>query len=166
MSGSDHLYNFLTAAGAGAGALGVGAGAIFAFLFGRRASAAIRAALYETAAGFVISTQPTVKAVGIFRVKFRDQGVVVRLAEVVVDSDGNLVENGNHWEYPGAFDEEYVDPGEELTTTVTFAPTRPEEAVIGWQVYLQISAPTRIGWARTSGWGSQVFVARPVGPNA
>jgi len=160
----DHLYDFLTAGGATAGIVGVALGAGFTFLYGRRASVSIAAKPHETPNGLVIATRPTVKAVGVFRVKFRNRdGIVVRLVEVYVDGNGDLQEDEETArEHTGAFEQQYVDPGEELTTTVTFSPTNPPESVIGWTVYLGISAPTRLARFRTGWWADQIFVARPI----
>ena len=158
----DHWLDIVTGIGAILGGSAGAGGAVLAFLFGRRASVSISADVHTTPRGFVVSTRPKVRAVGIFRVGFGDdRGVVVRLTEVGVDPDGDLQETDNAWEHTGAFGQQYVDPGEELTTTVTFAPMNPEPSVIGWMVYLRISAPTRLARVRTAWWVTQVFVTRP-----
>lgn len=158
----DHLFNFVTELGAALAGGAVLGGATLAFLYGRRASAAISAEVHPTPAGFVVSTRPTVKAVGVFRVKFQEgRGVVVRLTEVVVDDNGDLQENDNAWEHEGAFDQQFVDPGEELTTSVTFGPILPEPSVVGWMVYLRVTAPTRFARVRAGWWSDQVFLVPP-----
>jgi hypothetical protein len=83
------------------------------------------------------------------------------LTEVFVGDQGALDE-AEFWEYSSAFEQQYVDPGEELTTTVTFSPVNPPVSVIGWLVYLKITAPARLARFRTGWWADQVFVPRPV----
>jgi hypothetical protein len=110
--------------------------------------------------GVVVTARPCVKAVGLFRVTFhKEKGVTVRLTEVYVEN-GDLKE-GRHWENMGAFGQQYVDAGEELRTTVTFAPMNPPSSVIGWVIYLKVGAPTRLAKFRTAWWADQVFVPRP-----
>jgi hypothetical protein len=160
---SDTWLDIATGIGAILGSAAVGAAGALAFLFGRRASASISVEIHPTPQGFVIATRPRVKAVGIFRVSFGagKEGVTVRVAEVYVDPEEGDLKEAQWWEGSGFFGQQYVDPGEELTTSVTFAPVNPADTVIGWQVYLKINAPTRFGWFRTAWWADQVFIALP-----
>jgi hypothetical protein len=146
--------------GAIATVAGVATGAVLAVLYGRKASVAVTASPHLTPTGLVVAARPVVKAVGIFRVKFHaTEGVVVRLTEVYIE-EGELKE-GRYWTQAGAFDQQYVDAGEELTTTVVFPPVSPPGSVIGWLVYLKIAAPTRLAKFRSAWWMDQVFVPRP-----
>lgn len=157
----DTWLNIVTGTGAILGSATVVAGGLLAFLFGRRASVSLSAEVYETPSGFVVAARPTVKAVGIFRVSFGEtRGTTVRLTEAYLDQD-DLLQEGEYWELESAFGQQYVDPGEELTTSVVFQPVRPVESVVGWYVFLGISAPTRLGRLRTAWWADQIFVARP-----
>jgi hypothetical protein len=96
-----------------------------------------------------------VKAVGLFRVKFRaSEGVTVRLTEVYVE--GGELKEGRFWTAEDAFGQQYVDAGEELPTTVVFPPMNPPGSVIGWLVYLKIAAPARLAKFRGAWWTDQV----------
>ncbi|MGC9963200.1 MAG: hypothetical protein ABSE47_15020 [Acidimicrobiales bacterium] len=155
-----HWLTIVTGVGSFATAAGIGTGAVLAVLYGRKASVSISAEAHLTESGVVVSARPMVKAVGIFRVKFHvTEGVSVRLTEVYVEN-GDLKE-GQFWTKGGAFGQQYVDSGEELTTTVVFSPMSPAPSVIGWLVYLKIAAPTRLTKFRTAWWADQAFVPRP-----
>jgi len=105
------------------------------------------------------AARPIVKAVGIFRVRFHaTDGVKVQLTEVYID--GGELKEGRSWVKTGAFDQQHVDAGEELPTTVVFPPINPPGSVIGWLVYLKIAAPTRLIKFRSAWWMDQVFVPR------
>ena len=165
---STHLFHYLAAHGAAivtglgafATAAGVAAGAVLALLYGRKGSASVSATAYQTTFGVVVAARPCVKAVGLFRVTFkRKEGVTLRLAEVHM-AGGELVE-GRCWDSSGAFGQQYVDAGEELTTTVVFAPVTPTPSMVGWLVYLNAGAPSRLAKFRTSWWADQVFVPCP-----
>ncbi|MCU1494504.1 MAG: hypothetical protein JWO62_2268 [Acidimicrobiaceae bacterium] len=161
-SSPDTWLNVVTGIGALAGGTAAVLGGALATLYGRRASVSISALVHRTAAGFVISTRPVIKAVGLWRVKFHEsKGVLVRMTEVYVGDDGSLLETDDPQEHSRAFNQQYVDPGEELTTSVTFPPTNPSPSVIGWQVYLKVTAPTRLAKFRSGWWMDQVFVPRP-----
>lgn len=158
---ADNLLDGFLIAGSTAAAAGVTAGGYAVLRYGRRASVSITAEAHVVSSGFIVSTRPTVRAVGVFPVKFRaTDGVVVRLTEVYV-ADGELVESEIASD-SGHFGEGYADPGEELTTTVTFGPIHPPDSVIGWQAFLRVAAPTRLEKFRTWRWSDQVFIPRPV----
>jgi hypothetical protein len=158
--GDHHWLTIVTGLGAFATAAGVATGAVLAVLYGRRASVSVTASPHVTPSGVVVAARPVVKAVGIFRVKFHaTEGALVRLTEVYIEQ-GELKE-GRSWTETGAFDQQYVDAGEELPTTVIFPPISPPGSVIGWLVYLKIAAPTRLAKFRSAWWMDQVFVPRP-----
>jgi hypothetical protein len=155
-----HWLTIVTGLASLATAAGVVTGAVLAVLYGRKASVSITASPHVTPAGVVVAVRPLVKAVGIFRVKFHaSEGAVVRLTEVYTQK-GELKE-GRSWTLTGAFDQQYVDSGEELPTTVVFPPMNPPASVIGWLVYLKIAAPTRLTKFRSAWWMDQVFVPHP-----
>ena len=160
--GDHHWLTIVTAIGAVATAAGVATGGWLAARYGRRASASISAQVYATPQGVVMATRPSVKAVGIFRVKFHvTKGVKVHVQEVFISDDGELA-SARYWENGTNWGQQYVDAGEELTTTVLFRLLDPPVRVIGWQVYLSVSAPTRLVAPNASAsWVDQIFVALP-----
>ncbi len=152
--------SIVTGVGAIAATAGVVTGAVIALLYGRKASVSVTASPHVTESGIVVAARPIVKAVGLFRVKFRaTEGVTVRLTEVYI-VDGELKE-GRSWTADRAFGQQYVDAGEELPTTVVFQPMNPPRSVIGWNVYLKVAAPTRLARIRGAWWMDQVFIPRP-----
>jgi hypothetical protein len=166
----DTLLDVLTELGAGAGVLAVLGGGTLAALYGRRASISLSGEVHEIPNAFVVSIRPVVKAVGIFRVKLDEtRGARVRLCEAFIDGDGNLRvdddpahRNINWWEHSETFRQQYVDPGEELTTSVVFAPLTPSSpSVVGWYAFLKIYAPTRLTRVRTAWWADQIFLPHP-----
>ena len=155
-----HWLTIVTGLASLATAAGVATGAVLAVLYGRKASVSVTACPHMTPSGIVIAARPIVKAVGLFRVKFHaTKGVTVQLTEVYIE--GGELKEGRTWTKTGAFDQQYVDAGEELPTTVVFPPVSPPGSVIGWLVYLKIAAPTRLAKFRSAWWRDQVFVARP-----
>lgn len=155
-----HGLNLVIGLGAGAGAVAVGAGFVGTAMYGRRASVSLSAEVHQTPAGVVVAVRPVVKAVGILRVKFKESdGVIVHLRDLTAN-DGDLVV-GEPWDYRGAFGKQYVDAGEELSTTVVYPPMQPSREVVGWLVSLSAAAPVRFVNFRTAAWGDQVFVPRP-----
>ena len=157
--GHDWL-SIVTGIGAIATTAGVATGAVLAALYGRRASVSVTASPHVTPSGIIVTARPVVKAVGLFRVKFHaTEGVTVRLAEVYIDN--SELKEGQFWSESRAFDQQYVDAGEELPTTVVFPPVNPSPSVIGWMVYLNVAAPTRLAKTRSAYWADQVFVPRP-----
>jgi hypothetical protein len=156
-----HGLNIAIGLGAGAGAVGVAAAGLVAVLYGRRASVAVSAEAHQTPKGIVIAARPVVRAVGIVRVKFHEsKGMEIRLREVYVQA-GELKE-GRYWTKCDAFGPQFVEAGEELTTAVVFPPLHPPPSVIGWMVFLNASAPTRLKRIKSGWWSDQVFVPRPL----
>jgi len=158
---SDRWLNVMTGSGGFATAAGIVVGGWLALQYGRRASVSIDASIYKTPLGLVMSTRPAVKAVGIFRVRFTDTGVRVSVEEVWIDDSGEL-QPGRIWEKGANWEQQYVDAGEELTTTVVFRLLDPTARVIGWTVFFRVSAPTRfVAPGASASWADQRFVARP-----
>jgi hypothetical protein len=151
----------VTGLGAGATFAGVAVGAYLAAMYGRRGSVSVSGVAHALPSGVVVTARPCVKAVGLFRVKFQEEGgATVRLTELC--KVGLDLKEGFEWEQSGVFGQQYVDAGEELRTTVIFQPgLRPE--VVGWNLYLRVEATTRLFKSRTGWWADQVFVPRDSG---
>lgn len=164
--GNHHWATIVTAVGALIAATGVLVGGSYATLYGRRASVSLSAEAHKIPDAFLVATRVRVKAVGVFRVKFHETvGATVRLSEARIADDGSLhvesEDSGRSWAETKAFAQQYVDPGEELSTTITFGPLHPEESVVGWMAFVYIYAPTRLARVRTAYWADRIFVARP-----
>ena len=158
--GDHHWLTIVTGLGAVATAAGVAAGACLAMRYGRRASVSVSAKAYPTLTGIVIATRPVVKAVGIFRVKFHGpKGAVVKVTEIYIN-DSRELQDGLSRDRDAVFGTQFVEAGEELTTTSVFPPTSPSPRVIGWRVSIAIAAPSRL--LASGGWrADQIFVPRP-----
>jgi hypothetical protein len=156
----DRWFNIVTGAGAAAGALGVVAGAFFAARYGRRASVSLTASVLPTPVGFVIVARPSVKAVGIFRVRFvkGNSGSKVMVVEMYQDDQG---EPQCAKTYPrlNIFGEAFVDGGEELVTTTLIPVPTPAASVIGWAVWFEVHAPNRFLRLR---WLTRAVARKPV----
>ena len=141
-----HGLNLVVGLGAFATFAGVVIGAVLAVLYGRTGSASVSASVHLTPAGYVIAARPSVKAVGLFRVKFSEKaGIVVRLVEIYVDND--QLKEGREWTDTSSFGHQYADAGEELLTTVVFGPVQAALTVVGWTVFFRAAATTRLAVA-------------------
>lgn len=161
---SDRWLDVMTGIGATVAAAGVLVGGVFAWLYGRRASVSVTAKVHPIPGGnYVLSVRPQVKAVGIFRVKFRGaKGAIVTVGEVHLDSsraDGMRV--GNQWVQEAAFGHQHVDGGEELFATAMFRLATPPYTVVGWLVGLGVVATRRRAPGASEAWSDRVFVPRP-----
>jgi hypothetical protein len=149
--GDHHWLTIVTGLGAVATAAGVAAGACLAMRYGRRASVSVSAKAYPTLTGIVIATRPVVKAVGIFRVKFHGpKGAVVKVTEIYIN-DSRELQDGLSRDRDAVFGTQFVEAGEELTTTSVFPPTSPSPRVIGFQspLPLQVVFLPRVDGGRT-----------------
>lgn len=158
-----HWFIIVTSMGAVAATAGVVAGSVLAALYGRRASASLTATASTGDLHVVLAARPVVRAVGIFRVKFHpERGARVRVQEVYIDDSGDLKLAERRWDKTTGWErQQYVDAGEELTTTVVFRLPLPTLRVVGWQVFLNVDAPRRrTAPGATSAWSDQVFVPR------
>lgn len=149
---SDTWLNIVLEASAIATVAGVAGGALFTARYGRRASVALSATVQPTPTGFVIVARLSVKAVGVFRVRFRkgEEGSRIEVTEMYTDTDG---EPQPAITYPRSnfFGDSFVDGGEELTTTTMVPVPSPSPSIIGWAVWLQVCAPyrfIRLRWLR------------------
>jgi hypothetical protein len=110
----------------------------------------------------VIAARPSVKAVGVFQVRFREKrGAVVRVTEMFVDTAGTP-RAARTYEEEDVFGEAFVEGGEELISTILFPVPSPTAAVIGWRVDFEIRAANRFLPGEAWSWTDQVFVPRPL----
>lgn len=158
---SDPWLNIVLGVAAVATTLGVFAGGYLAARYGRKASVSISAEAHTIDGGVVIATRPVVRAVGLFRVKFKDDaGAAVWLTEMYLDDQGGL-SSGSKWKQDNIFGPSFVEGGEDLTSTVLFHQPEPKPRVVGWRVSIEITVANRLlpgkGWS----WADQVFVPKP-----
>jgi hypothetical protein len=149
------------AAGSIAAALGLLGGVAIAWFYGRKATAQVAAEAYLANGSVLLSTRPSICAVGLFRLKFTgDDGATVRVTEMV-QTEHDL-RDGRHWDAEAIFGESFVEGGETLTTTVVFPLGPLPVEVVGWRVSFGVTVqrwPSGQGWS----WADQVFVPRPAG---
>jgi hypothetical protein len=174
----DRWLNVMQGLGATATVLVFLGGAYSVARYGRRASVSVEAKAMQHSSGVVLSVRPTVKAVGIFRVKFHGpRGAVIRVAEWYVppgyDPDlgydpqnphGLALVEGRVWEHAAVFGEkgeQFAEGGEALSTTSDFLLPNPSPSTVGWSVNLFIAAPTRWMPGSSGAWADRIFVPRP-----
>lgn len=144
MGSPDHWLNAATGAGGIAACLAtIGAG-VMAARYGRRASVSISAEAQPTATGFLIVARPSVKAVGVFRVRLRSRADSSRVVVAEVRSSGGrdpvLARVATR---SGFFGDVLIDGGEEQITTTLVPVPAPHPSAIGWAVWFQVSARNR-----------------------
>lgn len=149
------------AAGAIATALGLLGAVSIAVFYGRKATANLTAAAYLTDGAVLLSTRPSVCAVGLFRLRFAvEEGATIRVTEMVQIEDG--LRDGRRSDAEAVFGDSFVEGGETLMTTVVFPLGRLPQEVVGWRVSFGVTVqrwPSGRQWS----WADQVFVARPTG---
>ncbi len=148
----DHWLNVVLALAAIATTAGFVAGAIFTARYGRRASVSISAKAQAVPGGYLITARPSVKAVGVFRVKFTkgDEGSHLEVDQVYVDAQWQPVRVPSETR-SNLFGDSFVEGGEELQTTTVIPVPTPPGSVIGWFLWVQVCAPNRflrLGWLR------------------
>jgi hypothetical protein len=141
----DHWLNIVLGVAALLTIAGVLIGAFFTVRYGRRASVSLSAEALRTEVGFVIVARPSVKAVGVYRVKFVEgpAGSTAGVTEMYPDASGRLHE-GMTYPVHDLFGDSFVDGGEELVTTTLVSVPSPAGSVIGWTVWVRFRAPNRI----------------------
>lgn len=161
--GSDHLYNFLTAAGAVVAILSFIVGVVVAVLYRHKANLGIKAEVAATDSGTVLAVRPSVSAVGPFKLKFADEhGAVVQVRRVFATDKGGTATEQSAWKRRNAFpaDEtgqrQFVSPGESLSTTTLFRVDPQEPKLLGWLVSLNIASKGVIRHGLH--WAERVFV--------
>lgn len=167
----DHWLNVMMGLGAVAAVLGLMGAVYVAGRYGRRASVSLaEAKAYEVPAGTLVVARPSIRSVGVFRIRFLKQlGSVVTAYETGVNEDGSLP-RGHQRSQTDLFGDSFVEGSEELVTTATLLLPEPSPSVVGWTVYLEIRARHRflyfifkmIPKVRDRGylWTDQVFIPR------
>jgi hypothetical protein len=162
-SGSDHVYNFLTAAGAVAAVLGLIGGVTLALLYSRRATATVSAKLHKTENGTVLAVRPAVQAQGPFKLEFAagEAASQATITPVLATDKGTRSSQDDARSKP-AFPTDvtgkaqFVSPGETLTSTLLFRVDPLLEGLIGWIVTLNIESKGII--RRGLHWADETFV--------
>lgn len=155
----DHLLNFVLGGAAVLTILGVTVGGWFGLRYGRRASVSLTATVDEREGGCLVVIRPSIKAVGILRVKFKKgaAGSQVDIVELKRPATGQI----QMAMIPGArgvFGDSFLEGGEDLLTTVIVPVRSPSDDVVGWAVELRVHAPNRF---LRFGWLGHLLRARP-----
>ena len=149
-----------SAAGSVAAVLAAVGGALVAVRYGRKATAQVEAAAYEAAGTLVLAARPSVRAVGVFRLTFREeQGCTITVTEVWTTQSG--LAEGRQWQTEAVFGPNFVEAGETIWTTVLFELGPPAERLIGWRVVLNIAVTRRFQREREWTWDDRIFVPTP-----
>ncbi len=162
---SDHWLNFALGLGSIFGIIAVAIGASFTARYGRRGSVSVTAELVRSPQLFAIVVRPSVKAVGVFKIRFSYSRVTVEV--VRYDSDGRYVSSGSPASKENVFADSFVEGGEELLTSVFLPVAQPDSATLGWFARIEVKAPPRFlrGWlsklpfSSSSYWYDTVFVS-------
>ena len=112
-----------------------------------------------------IVVRPSVKAVGVFKIRFSYSRVSVEV--VRYDSDGRYISSGSPATKENVFADSFVEGGEELLTSVFIPVTEPDATTLGWLARIEVKAPPRFlrGWlsklpfSSSSYWYDTVFVS-------
>lgn len=164
----DRWLDVMLGVGSFAAVGGFLGGVYVAARYGRKASVSLTASATRSPGGngVILAARPSVKAVGVFRVRFHDRGAgTVKVTELFAyeDEEGySELEDGPFWYSEPLFQQQFVEGGEELLTTATFPLPSPAPAMVGWRVSVEIDVPYRFlrrhpGWQ----WVDQVFVPVP-----
>ena len=157
---SDRWFTVVTGISAVGALAAVATGALFAVRYGRRASVEVTAKAHPRTGGVLVAVRPTVKAVGVFPVKFhKTRGAIIRVTELYVGGDGRILD-ARHWDQSNIFGPEFVEPGETLATSSVFPLPPPTLSTIGWRVSVEVAAPTRF-LSSSGAWADQIFVPLP-----
>jgi hypothetical protein len=147
---SDHLLNFALGLGAIFGILAVIVGAAFTARYGRRGSVSVSAELNRSPQLCAIVVRPSVKAVGVFRIRFSFTRVTVET--VRYDERGKYLSSGAPVVLENVFSDSFVEGGEELLTTVFLPVAEPDAATLGWFARIEVKAGPRFLRGRLSKW--------------
>lgn len=138
-SPSDTWLNVVLGLAGLAAILAVVVGAVFTARYGRRASVSVSADVHRTAKSCAVVVRPSVKAVGVYTVRFKDSMVTV--TELRVREDGSI-STRDLTPVVDVFGNAYVEGGEELATSV-YQPVQADESVVGWGARLEIHVAPR-----------------------
>lgn len=161
---SDLWLNLALGGGAIFGVIAIVVGATFTARYGRRASVSVSAQLFQSHNVFAIIVRPSVKAVGVFKIRFTYARVTV--VPLKFDSNAEQLPSEPPAITENVFGDSYVEGGEELLTTI-FQPVRePDTSTIGWFARIEVQASPRflrgrlstLGTSNNSYWYDTVFV--------
>lgn len=163
---SDHWLNFALGLGAISGLFAVLVGGFFTARYGRRGSVSISASILRTPRLSAIVARPSIKGVGVFRIRIAYSRVVVET--VRYDDEGRYLSSESPTVSENVFAESFVEGGEELLTTIVLPIREPDDGVLGWLTRIEIKARPRflggryLGWLKTgdSYWYDTVFVPK------
>jgi hypothetical protein len=164
LGASDHLLNFTLGLGALFGILAVIVGGVFTARYGRRGSVSVSAELVRSPQLCAIVVRPSVKAVGVFKIRFSYSRVTVEV--VRYDADGRFLSSSSPVLKENVFADSFVEGGEELLTTVFLPVREPDATTLGWFARIEVKAPSRflrgrlskLPIAGSSYWYDTVFV--------
>ncbi len=182
---SDTWLNVSLGGGAIFGAAAVIVGAYFTARYGRRASVSIAAEAQRSKYSCAVVARPSIKAVGVFKVRFSHCSI--KVAEIRHVADGSLVASEHPQIMEDVFHSAYVDGGEDLRTSVLVPVLMPSREIVAWAVRFELKVLPRFlrhfqpalaelallrlpqflrGWCvkeslRASYWYETVFVAVP-----
>ena len=126
------------------------------WLYSRRANASITAEAHATPEGLYLAARPAATAMGPFRLRFADGGAMVEVVPVRREEDHTDTVDTLKKERTAFPGEQFVNPGETLTSTVLFSLDRSVPNLIGWVVSFNVEAA---GFVRRGlHWADRVFV--------
>ncbi len=146
--------------------LGASVGLLVGARWVRRADVGIEAEpLVDLGDRVLLPVRIRIRSVGLVRLSLL--GDFLPRARVIEVLRGELgPRDGATWVYPKVWPADYIEPGETVSTTVTFWLPTDDPVIIGWRVVVEY--PT-VGWIRRWGvprratwfWDDNVFVGRP-----
>lgn len=158
-----HWANIFLSAGALAAVLGFTAGVILAILYSRKATAEVTADVHTTLNGTILAVRPSVAALGALKLQFEQQSLEV--SEVLRRAEGHGTEDGFTWPARPAFPadmrgkEQFVSPGETLTSSAIYDVDPKKPRLVGWVVCLNIKSKGLIRHGLN--WSDRIFVPLP-----
>jgi len=161
---ADHWLNVSLGVGAILGGAAVVVGGFFTARYGRRASVSVSAHVQRTAHSCAVVVRPSVKAVGVFKVRLKHS--TVKVAEVRREDDGQIrAVDPPPWGQDDVFRSAYADGGEELQISVFVPVLMPRENVVAWAARFEITVEPRflrrLGWFADRWWGLPPLTISP-----
>ncbi len=159
---SDQLLNVLTELAAVCAILAFLGGLVVGFLYSRKAIATVSAEVHATDEGTVVAVRPSVKALGPFTFRFKDEdGAVAQVTPMLAtekgaDPDDENAIKRNAFPYDEEDNPQSVAPGETLTSSLIFRVEPFTPRLLGWLVSLNVASK---GFIRHGlYWADRVFV--------